>query len=229
MVTHSQSKVKDLEKERAHPRSPRHLHPFRRPPAFALIGCVSLVASSSLLTSLFLFSSFCLLHTSLRPFLHSRSCIAPSLILSQVISSHTPKPLHHGSQDRSHHEHRELKGPAASRPPCTHSSAPTALRRPRGLTTFPCRVLPLSPWTTQQTGFLGAQILDDLVKAHYKVKATVRNLAKGEALIQKYTAKGASIELVEIKDLIHGDLTKALQGVDAILHVASPYTFNIKE
>jgi len=78
-----------------------------------------------------------------------------------------------------------------------------------------------------QTGFLGAQILDDLVKAKYKIKATVRTLSRGQAAIEQYS--GADIQLIEVKDLIHGDLTEALQGVDAILHVASPYTFNVKE
>lgn len=88
-----------------------------------------------------------------------------------------------------------------------------------------------SPSETK-TGFLGAQILDDLVKAgSYKIKATVRNLDKGRAAIQQYssTGSGSEIELVECKDLIHGDLAQALKGVDAILHVASPYTFKITE
>ena len=65
------------------------------------------------------------------------------------------------------------------------------------------------------------------MKKGYKVKATVRSLKKGQDVISRYP--DASIELVEIKDLIHGDLTEALQGVDGILHVASPYFFSITE
>lgn len=78
-----------------------------------------------------------------------------------------------------------------------------------------------------QTGFLGAQILEDAVQGGYRIKATVRSLQKGKDAIAKYT--DAKIELYEVPDLIHGDLSEALKGVDGILHVASPYTFNITE
>lgn len=59
------------------------------------------------------------------------------------------------------------------------------------------------------------------------MKATVRDLSRGKEAIKRYA--NARIDLVEVKDLIHGDLTDALKGVDAILHVASPYTFKITE
>jgi nucleoside-diphosphate-sugar epimerase len=81
---------------------------------------------------------------------------------------------------------------------------------------------------TSITGFLGANILDDLVKGGYKIKATVRDISRGKDAVAKY-AGTSQPELIEIKDLIHGDLTEALKGVDAILHVASPYTFKITE
>ena len=76
---------------------------------------------------------------------------------------------------------------------------------------------------TSITGFLGAQILDDAVKAGFSVVATVRDLAKGEAAIKQYTNASKQVSVVECRDLVTGDLSEALKGVDVVLHVASPY------
>lgn len=87
--------------------------------------------------------------------------------------------------------------------------------------------MPKTILITSITGFLGAQILEDAVADGYRIKATVRNIKKGQDAVSKYP--DASIELVEVPDLIHGDLSGALKGVDGVLHVASPYFFNITD
>ncbi|KAF9644895.1 NAD(P)-binding protein [Thelephora ganbajun] len=75
---------------------------------------------------------------------------------------------------------------------------------------------------TGVNGFLGAHVVDQLVHKGYRVRGTVRGarLAANQEIYQKIY--GSVVEIVAIDDIIKGDFTATLQGVDAVIHVASP-------
>ncbi|OJT13597.1 hypothetical protein TRAPUB_9862, partial [Trametes pubescens] len=73
---------------------------------------------------------------------------------------------------------------------------------------------------TGASGFIGAQVTTELLGAGYRVKGTARG-AKLE-LLQGYFASNPNFEAVEVNDISSGDLATAMQGVDAIIHLASP-------
>ncbi|KAI0355153.1 NAD-P-binding protein [Trametes cingulata] len=70
-------------------------------------------------------------------------------------------------------------------------------------------------------GFLGAHVVDQLVKAGYRVRGTVRS-SKLEFARENNAAYGSDVEVIAFDDLASGDFTTALQGVDAVIHAAAP-------
>ncbi|GAA98285.1 uncharacterized protein L969DRAFT_47020 [Mixia osmundae IAM 14324] len=76
---------------------------------------------------------------------------------------------------------------------------------------------------TGVTGFLATHVVGAALEAGYKVRGTVRDLSKGDSLSELYPSRKDQLELVEVKDLIHSDLTEAFKDVKAIIHTASPY------
>ncbi len=81
------------------------------------------------------------------------------------------------------------------------------------------------------TGFLAQHVLRSVLAApeNYRVRGTVRSLAKSKSLIYDHlpSARAARdkerVELVEVPDTASSDLSAALEGVEYVLHVASPY------
>jgi len=77
---------------------------------------------------------------------------------------------------------------------------------------------------TGANGFIGANMVETFIAAGYKVRGTVR----GGRLVNFQKAvsdKYPSLEVIQVDDLVTGDLTEALKGVDAVIHVASPLPF----
>jgi len=75
---------------------------------------------------------------------------------------------------------------------------------------------------TGASGFVGSHVVDQLIAEGYTVRATARG-AKAATLRETYAKKYAGkAEVVEVADITKDDLGKALQGVGAIVHVASP-------
>jgi len=75
---------------------------------------------------------------------------------------------------------------------------------------------------TGVNGFLGAHVVDQLFQKGYRVRGTVRGprFVANQEIYQKIY--GAAVDIVVVDDLIEGDFTAALQGVDGVIHVASP-------
>ncbi|TCD70325.1 hypothetical protein EIP91_003954 [Steccherinum ochraceum] len=71
------------------------------------------------------------------------------------------------------------------------------------------------------SGYLGAHVVDQLVRQGYRVRGTVRS-AKLAANQEAYKIYGDAVEVVALDDLIKGSYTDALKGVDAVIHLASP-------
>src|SRR5690349_10541348 len=79
---------------------------------------------------------------------------------------------------------------------------------------------------TGATGFLASHIIKQLLDQGYKVRGTVRSLArkeKNQFLHELVPERNSNLELVEA-DLLNSDSwEKAVQGVEYVLHVASPF------
>ncbi|KAI0651507.1 NAD-P-binding protein [Trametes meyenii] len=70
-------------------------------------------------------------------------------------------------------------------------------------------------------GYLGAHLVEQLVKAGYRVRGTVRS--GRVALAKEGTAiYGGDVEVVAADDLAFGDFTEALKGVSGVIHAAAP-------
>ncbi|MEO0339626.1 MAG: aldehyde reductase [Bacteroidota bacterium] len=80
---------------------------------------------------------------------------------------------------------------------------------------------------TGGTGFLGSHCIFQLLKQGYRVRTTVRNIAKKETLIQ--TLEESGTKMIEHLSFVEADLNQdknwkeAAKHADYILHVASPF------
>ena len=75
---------------------------------------------------------------------------------------------------------------------------------------------------TGATGFIGAHIVDALLRRGLKVRGATRSLAKGEQMKSARPKFVSKLEFVQIGDFENpSGLSEAVQGVDAIIHTAS--------
>ncbi|KAI9508891.1 NAD-P-binding protein [Russula earlei] len=74
---------------------------------------------------------------------------------------------------------------------------------------------------TGASGFVGSHVVDELLRNGYSVRGTVRsqNVAR---VSKSYASFGDRFATAVIDDLITSDLSDAVKGVDAVIHVASP-------
>ncbi|KAI0730587.1 hypothetical protein C8Q76DRAFT_332939 [Earliella scabrosa] len=73
---------------------------------------------------------------------------------------------------------------------------------------------------TGASGFIAAHIVTQLLEAGYRVRGTARG-PKLE-ILREHFRQNPNFEAVKIEDIVTGDLSEALEGVDAIVHAASP-------
>ncbi|KAH8177379.1 NAD dependent epimerase/dehydratase family protein [Sarocladium implicatum] len=80
---------------------------------------------------------------------------------------------------------------------------------------------------TGATGFIGAHIVDCLLRRGLKVRGATRSLAKGQLMLDARPQAASSLSFVQIEDFDNpGGLAEAVKGVDAIIHTASPLTYD---
>ncbi|EED16446.1 NAD dependent epimerase/dehydratase, putative [Talaromyces stipitatus ATCC 10500] len=83
---------------------------------------------------------------------------------------------------------------------------------------------------TGATGFIGAHVIDTLLARGRRVRGATRSLAKGEEMIRSRPQYSQKLEFVQIQDFENpGGLTEAVNGVDAVIHVASPFKLNTSD
>jgi len=80
------------------------------------------------------------------------------------------------------------------------------------------------------SGFVATYVALNLLQKGYNVRGTVRSLKKAESIkslpaFEEYVTKG-SLTFVEVPDVVDGDFTEALKGVEHIQHVASPFNLS---
>lgn len=80
------------------------------------------------------------------------------------------------------------------------------------------------------TGFVASFVALNLLQKGYKVRGTVRSEKKAEDFkalpdFTKYVKDG-SLTFAVVPDLVTGDFTESLVGVEHVQHVASPFNFS---
>ncbi len=82
------------------------------------------------------------------------------------------------------------------------------------------------------TGFIGSHIAVQLLNAGYAVRGTMRNLDRKESIL-KILKENAPVS--DNLEFVKGELTepedwnKAMEGIDYVMHVASPLPFDLKK
>jgi len=74
---------------------------------------------------------------------------------------------------------------------------------------------------TGVSGFVGSHVAIQLMESGYRVRGTARG-AKVNQLNESLGSKYPALEIVKVDDVANADLTDVLEGVSAIIHVASP-------
>ncbi|KAI0827008.1 NAD-P-binding protein [Trametes gibbosa] len=83
---------------------------------------------------------------------------------------------------------------------------------------------------TGANGYVAAWVLKDLLDRSFTVRGTVRSATKGAYLKEFFKAHGDKLELVVVEDMTQdGAFDAAVEGVDAILHVAAPVNLNASD
>ncbi|KAI0695062.1 NAD-P-binding protein [Cerioporus squamosus] len=73
---------------------------------------------------------------------------------------------------------------------------------------------------TGASGYIASHIVTQLLEAGYRVRGTARGPKLD--LIREHYKSNPNFEAVQIDDIVTSDFSSAFQGVDAVLHVASP-------
>ncbi|KAG0661671.1 methylglyoxal reductase (NADPH-dependent) gre2 [Rhodotorula mucilaginosa] len=83
------------------------------------------------------------------------------------------------------------------------------------------------------SGFLGAHCAQQLLEHGFRVRGTVRSQDKGQYLADLFKKQGYGedkFEFVIVEDVeAAGAFDEAIKGVDAFLHTASPFHFNVTD
>ncbi|KAL1943163.1 hypothetical protein VTO73DRAFT_4834 [Trametes versicolor] len=76
---------------------------------------------------------------------------------------------------------------------------------------------------TGANGFIAGWVIKTLLEHGYAVRGTVRSAGKGDAIKEFFASYGDKFELVVVENMISdGVFDQAVNGVDAIVHAASP-------
>ncbi|KAH8100852.1 NAD dependent epimerase/dehydratase [Cristinia sonorae] len=83
---------------------------------------------------------------------------------------------------------------------------------------------------TGVTGFVGAHVLDELLRHGYRVRATTRSKAKGDEMLKARPDTADRLEFVVVGDLTAPDgFDVAAKGVDGIIHCAAPVALKFED
>ncbi|KAF8242735.1 NAD(P)-binding protein [Wilcoxina mikolae CBS 423.85] len=84
---------------------------------------------------------------------------------------------------------------------------------------------------TGATGFVGAHVVDSLLRRGLRVRATTRSLSKGQRMIQDRPDYASKLDFIQIGDITHpGCFDSAVTGgIDGVIHCASPATLKYED
>ena len=82
---------------------------------------------------------------------------------------------------------------------------------------------------TGGTSYIGKHCIAQLVEKEYDVVATIRDISKSESILSdlnQYLNKEVNVTFFEADLLKDEGWNEAIQGCDAIIHLAGPYPMN---
>ncbi|KIL64303.1 hypothetical protein M378DRAFT_24585 [Amanita muscaria Koide BX008] len=80
---------------------------------------------------------------------------------------------------------------------------------------------------TGANGFIAIWLIRTLLEQGYVVRGTVRSLERSSFLVDMFKSHGDKFELVVVEDITKDNaFDESVKGVDAIIHAASPVTFD---
>ncbi|KAJ0268232.1 hypothetical protein COL940_013576 [Colletotrichum noveboracense] len=83
---------------------------------------------------------------------------------------------------------------------------------------------------TGATGFIGAHIVDELLRRGFRVRGSTRTLAKGKEMIKTREQYADKLDFIEVGDFENTNVfDERMEGIDGIIHVASPFTYDVKD
>jgi nucleoside-diphosphate-sugar epimerase len=75
---------------------------------------------------------------------------------------------------------------------------------------------------TGSTGFIGAHVVDNLLDRGFSVRGATRSAAKGEQMKASRPQYASKLDFVVVDDFTNiGVFDAAMEGIDAVIHVAS--------
>ncbi|KAK2756963.1 hypothetical protein FQN54_004931 [Arachnomyces sp. PD_36] len=84
---------------------------------------------------------------------------------------------------------------------------------------------------TGATGFIGAHVVDNLLKRGLRVRGATRSLQKGGQMKAARPEYASKLDFVQVEDFtnVGGVFDGLLQDINAVIHVASPLTYTITD
>ncbi|KAF2466080.1 NAD dependent epimerase/dehydratase [Lindgomyces ingoldianus] len=83
---------------------------------------------------------------------------------------------------------------------------------------------------TGATGFIGAHVVDGLLKRGCKVRAATRSTLKGQLLKQARPQYASQLDIVQTSDFSEAvSFREAVKDVTGVVHVASPFSYSVKD
>ena len=81
---------------------------------------------------------------------------------------------------------------------------------------------------TGGSGFIGSHTIAAFLSSGYRVRVTGRYQKSIEAILAVHSDSTGDLEAFEVPDITKsGAFDKAVNGVDGVVHMASPFTFNV--
>ncbi|KAE8215034.1 hypothetical protein CF327_g1667 [Tilletia walkeri] len=84
---------------------------------------------------------------------------------------------------------------------------------------------------TGATGYIGANVVLELLQHGYRVRGTVRSQRKFDQLaaLPDFAKYRDRFEAAVVPDLVTGDFSQSVEGVEVVIHTASPCALNVPE
>ncbi|KAL2683403.1 hypothetical protein Neosp_007873 [[Neocosmospora] mangrovei] len=83
---------------------------------------------------------------------------------------------------------------------------------------------------TGANGFIATHTITTLLRQGYAVRGAVRSQTSADAVLKTFSDYSNKLSVVVVPDMtISGAFDEAVQGVDGVLHMASPFSLNIKD
>ncbi|KAJ5886204.1 uncharacterized protein N7473_008878 [Penicillium subrubescens] len=80
---------------------------------------------------------------------------------------------------------------------------------------------------TGSTGFIGAHVVDNLLARGFAVRGATRSAKKGEQMKAARPQYASKLDFVVVEDFTNvGVFDAAMEGIDAVIHVASPFFYD---